>query len=205
MALEGRLVILREEHREDQRLFADLRNDLETQGWNVALPPTYTEGMFTRQFEALEFSNQRDSARFSVVHKESGDLAGYISYSHVNPRMSTTIGISIAKPFWGTGVALDAQDVLLGFLFLELGLRVVHLWSHGGNARALGLAEKSGFRVTGRLREGMYKNGRLIDTIVMSLLREDYFAGHPRLEDTLPDPFARAPAAEDREQETDDG
>ena len=187
MALEGKLVILREERSEDQRLFADLRNDLETQGWNVALPPTYTEGMYVKRLEAMEFSYERDSARLSVVLKETGELAGYITYSDLEERLAATIGIAIAKPFWGTGVASDAQEVLLRFLFVELGLRVVHLWSHSGNARALGMAEKAGFEITGRVREGMYKNGKLLDTIVMSLLRETYFACHTDFEDLLPD------------------
>jgi len=186
MALEGNLVILREERAEDQSLFVDLRNDLETQGWNVALPPTYTVGMYVKRLDAMEFSYDREDARFSVEHKESGELAGYIGYTHVDPRISTTIGIAIAKPFWGTGVAFDAQEVLLRFLFIELGLRAVHLWSHSGNDRALALAAKSGFQITGRVREGMYKNGRLLDTIVMSVLREAYFERHPELEDLLP-------------------
>jgi len=188
MALEGKLVILREERHEDQPLFVDLRNDLDTQGWNVALPPTYTVGMYVKRLEEMEFSYDRDSARLSVVEKETGELAGYIGYTGLEPRISTTIGIAIAKPFWGKGLAFDSQEVLLRFLFLELGLRVVHLWSHSGNPRALGLAEKSGFVITGRVREGMYKNGRLLDTIVMSLLREDYFEQHAEFEDLLPDP-----------------
>ena len=187
MALEGKLVLLREERHEDQKLFVDLRNDLETQGWNVALPPTYTEGMYVKRLDGMEFSYERESARLSVEVKETGELAGYISYSDVDARIGATIGIAIAKPFWGTGVALDAQEILLRFLFLELGLRVVHLWSHSGNVRALALAGKSGFEVTGRVREGMYKNGKLLDTIVMSLIREEYFARHDEFEDLLPD------------------
>jgi len=142
--------------------------------------------MYVRQLEAMEFSNERSDARFSVVQKESEKLAGYVSYNRVMPRLRTTIGISIAKPFWGSGVAYDAQEVLLRFLFLDLGLRAVHLWSHSGNARALGLAAKSGFGITGRLREAMYKNGQLLDTIVMSLLREAWFASHDEFEDSLP-------------------
>jgi len=189
MALEGRLVLLREERREDQAVFARLRNDLETQGWNVALPPSYTEAMHIKRFEAMEFSYDRDSARFSVERKETGELAGFITYSDLEPRLGATIGIAIAKPFWGTGVAFDAQEVLLRFLFLELGLRVVHLWSHSGNPRAIALAEKAGFSVSGRIREGMYKNGELLDTVVMSLLREAYFVQHTEFEDRLPDPF----------------
>lgn len=189
MALEGKLVILREERKEDQQLFVDLRNDLETQGWNVALPPTYTVGMYVKRLEAMEFSYERDSGRFSVVHKETGELAGYITYSNVEERLAATIGIAIAKPFWGIGVAFDAQEVLLRFLFVELGLRVVHLWSHSGNVHALGLAERAGFEITGRVREGMYKNGQLLDTVVMSLLREEYFALHGEVDDLLPDPI----------------
>jgi RimJ/RimL family protein N-acetyltransferase len=188
MALEGRLVTLREERREDQRLFAALRNDPETQGWNVALPPTYTPEMHVKRFEAMEFSYEHDSARFSIVERASEKVAGFVSYSNVNPRLSATIGIMIAKPFWGRGVALDAQEVLLQFLFHELGLRVVHLWTHSGNPRAIALAEKSGFCTTGRLREAMYKNGLLIDTVVMSLLREAYYGRHKDLSDLLPDP-----------------
>jgi len=188
MALEGNLVVLRQERKEDQALFVELRNDLQTQGWNVALPPSYTEEMYLKRFDAMEFSYERETARFSVEEKSTGTLAGYITYSNLDPRIGATIGIAIAKPFWGTGVAYDAQEVLLRFLFLELGLRVVHLWSHSGNPRALALAEKSGFSITGRIREGMYKNGKLLDTVVMSLLREAYFALHPEFEDLLPDP-----------------
>lgn len=186
MALEGRLVLLREERHEDQPLFVDLRNDLATQGWNVALPPTYTVGMYVKRLEAMEFSYDRDCARLSIVEKASGDLAGYITYSDLDPRLSATIGIALAKPFWGRGMAYDAQEVLLRFLFLDLGVRVIHLWTHSGNDRAVGLAEKSGFSVTGRVREGMYKNGRLLDTLILSLIREEYFARHEELEDHLP-------------------
>ena len=92
----------------------------------------------------------------------------------------------IAKSFWGTGAALDAQEVLLKFLFVELGLRSVRLWTHSGNPRAIGLAEKSGFRIAARTREAVFKNGELLDNVVMDLLREEYFALHPELVDKLP-------------------
>jgi len=186
--LEGLLVTLREERRDDQKLFAQLRNDLETQAWSKALPPTYTEEMHVKRFDAMEFSYNRTSARLPIVYNETGELAGYISYTDLEPRLSASIGLVVAKPFWGTRVALDAQEVLLRFLFSELGLRVVHLWTHSGNPRAVGLAEKSGFRVTARLREAAYKNGQLLDTLAMSLARDEYYARHPELADALPDP-----------------
>jgi RimJ/RimL family protein N-acetyltransferase len=188
MPLEGRLVILREQRAEDQRFLVDLRNDMETQAWSKALPPDYTEEMYQKRFQAREFSYDRDEGRFTIVHKESGELAGYIGYSDLEPRFSATIGIVIAKPFWGTGVAFDAQEVLLRFLFLELGVRVARLWTHSGNAHAVRLAERSGFRISGRVREAVFKGGKLYDNLIVDLLREEYFALHPDLTDNLPPP-----------------
>jgi hypothetical protein len=36
------------------------------------------------------------------------------------------------------------------------------------------------------LRESVFKNGRLLDAVIMSLLREDYYARHPEKADRLP-------------------
>jgi RimJ/RimL family protein N-acetyltransferase len=186
MSLEGELVILREERREDLPLFVELRNDMETQAWSKSLPPDYTEEMYVKRFEGREFSYDPDQGRFVIVHKETGEMAGLIIYSDLERRLSAAIGIIVTKAFWGTGVALDATEVLLHFLFQELGLRVVRLWTHSGNPRAVQLAEKSGFQISARVRDAIYKNGELYDNLIMDLLREEYFARHPELTDNLP-------------------
>jgi hypothetical protein len=37
-----------------------------------------------------------------------------------------------------------------------------------------------------RQRESIFKEGKLYDNLMMDLLREEYFARHPELEDHLP-------------------
>lgn len=186
MPLDGELVILREERREDLKALVDLRNDMETQAWSKSLPPDYTEPMYVKRFEAREFSYDPDEGRFAIVVKESGEWAGHISYSNLERRFAANIGVAIPQEFWGTGVAFDAQEVLLRFLFLELGLRVVRLWTHSGNPRAVQLAQKSGFQVSARMRQAIFKHGELYDNLIVDLLREEYFALHPELTDNLP-------------------
>ncbi len=186
MPLEGKLVILREECADDLGFLQGLRNDLDTQAWSKTLPPDYTEPMFRKRFEAREFSFNRDDGRFIIVHKDTGELAGTINYTSLEPRFAATIGIMVARKFWNTGVALDAQEALLRFLFLELGVRVIRVWTHSGNPRAAKLAEKSGFRVSQRRRQAIFKNGELFDNLMIDLLREEYFARHPETEDNLP-------------------
>jgi RimJ/RimL family protein N-acetyltransferase len=185
MPLEGDLVILREERREDLDFFRELRNDLDTQAWSKTLPPDFTEPMYTKRFEAREFSYDPKEGRFTIVRKDTGERAGYVSYTGLERRFAATMGIIIDKACWGTGIALDAQEVLLKFLFVELGLRVVRLWTHSGNPHAVRLAERSGFQVSGRMRESIFKGGECYDTLIMDLLREEYFARYPELSDHL--------------------
>lgn len=186
MPLEGNRVILREEQRDDLGFLQALRNDLDTQAWSKTLPPDYTDVMLAKRFEAREFSYDPELGRFIIVHKETGERVGSISYTDLERRFAATVGVTVTKKHWGSGLALDAQEVLLRFLFVELGLRVVRLWTHSGNPRAIELAKKSGFQVSGRVRESVYKGGRLLDSIIADLLREEYFARHPELEDGLP-------------------
>ena len=186
MPLEGKNVLLREEKPEDMPLLTALRNDLETQAWSKTLPPDYTENMHMKRFQDREYSYDPQEGRFIIVALPSGEFAGSISYTGLEPRWSATIGLMVEKKFWGTGVAFDAQETLLKFLFGELGLRVIRLFTHSGNPRAVGLAQKSGFKVTARQRQAIFKSGEIFDNIVMDLLREEYFSNHPQLVDHLP-------------------
>jgi RimJ/RimL family protein N-acetyltransferase len=186
MALEGELVILREERSEDMQPLVDLRNDLETQAWSKTLPPDYTVSMYLKRFEGREFSFDRKDGRFIIESKNKHEFAGTISYTGLQPRWSTFLGIMLAKKFWGGGFAFDAQEVMLKFLFEDLGLQVVRLFTHSGNRRAVGLAEKSGFKISMRQREAIFKSGQVYDNLMMDLLREEYYEGHPTLTDHLP-------------------
>lgn len=185
MPLEGNLVRLREERPEDLPLLVELRNDLQTQAWSKTLPPDYTLQMYCKRFEGREFSYDPREGRFIIEDKQTGEFIGTVSYTGLEKRFSTSIGIMVARKFWGGGLAFDAQETLLRFLFVELGLRVVRLWTHSGNPRAVGLAEKSGFKVSGAMRQSIFKNGELYDNLLVDLLREEYFTLHPELVDTL--------------------
>jgi len=185
MPLEGKLVILREQHRDDTPFLMSLQNDMQTQAWSKSLPPDYTDVMYFKRYESREFSYDPAEARFVILHKETGEPVGQIIYSSLERRWSVTLGIITAARFWGSGLALDAQEVMLKFLFCELGVRVVRLFTHSGIPRAVRLAEKSGFRVSGRLRQAIFKYGRLHDNLILDLLREEYFALHPDLSDPL--------------------
>ncbi len=186
MALIGERIILREQRRSDIAFLTSLRNDPDTQGWNQALPTDFTEDMLLKRYEKREFSFDPRQALFVIAEKESEALIGSISYTGLQPRWEATVGIQLSKDFWGSGYAFEAQELLLRYLFLDMGLRVVRLWTMSINPRAIKLAERSGFKPGVRLREAAYKWGHRSDNLMMDLLREEYFARHPELTDDLP-------------------
>ena len=186
MPLNGTKVRLREVRESDLPLLLALRNDLDTQGWSQTLPTDYTIVTYKKQYEEDTFSTDRRRARFVIETLDTNEVVGNISYYSLRPRYSVTIGIAIAKKFWSAGMAYDAQETLLHFLFEELGVRIVRLWTTGSNVQAIRLGERSGFKVAARRREAIIRRGKLADNVIMDLLREEYYALHPELEDHLP-------------------
>lgn len=185
MALEGELVLLREIRETDLPMFVRLRNDLATQAWSRTLPPDYTTEMIRRRYWDREFSYRRDHGIFVIETKDGGDAAGMVSYSDVVDRFEATWGLAVEQRFWGSGVAIDAGDTLLRFLFQELGVRVVRLHTQTENARAVAAFRKLGFREAVRVPDGIFKAGRFADNVEMDLLREEWFALHPARVDGL--------------------
>jgi RimJ/RimL family protein N-acetyltransferase len=186
----GKSVRLRELTRADYPLLVFLRNDLDTQGWSRTLPPDFTLGMYKKRFDERPFDYRRDWAIFMIEPDAGGAAIGYITYVDTTDRFDTIIGISTARPHWGSGGAHEASELLLRFLFEELGMRVVRLWTQSGNSRAV--AEKLGFREAIRVREAIWKAGSYHDNLGMDLLRGEWFALHPELTDRLLDPFVAA-------------
>jgi len=183
--LTGELVSLRELRSEDYPLLASLRNDLDTQGWGRTLPPDYTIGMYEQRFDSRPYEYRRTWAIFVIELRSTGEAVGFCNYTDLEDRHSATIGISVSKEHWGRGVATEANELLLRFLFHELGLQVVRLWTQNRHPRTILSAEKHGFSVAARFRQSSFLGGEVCDTVVMDLLREEWYAAHPELKDSL--------------------
>jgi RimJ/RimL family protein N-acetyltransferase len=191
--IEGRLCNLRELRESDLQLLADLRNDLVTQAWSRTLPPDYTVEMMRRRYWDREFSYQPDWAIFIIEDRDRATPAGFVTYQVVADRSAATIGVVVGEAWFGTGIAIEAVDLVLWLLFHQMGFAAVRLWTHSGNPRAVGSAEKLGFSVAVRLREAVFKDGRHYDNLVMDQLREEWYERHPDPPDLIEGGVGLAP------------
>lgn len=111
---------------------------------------------------------------------ESWNLIGNCSFLEIDWRnRSSEFGIMIGeKNYWNQGYGTEAVRLLLKLGFESLNLNRIYLRVFETNPRAIRAYEKAGFIHEGRQRQGEFQNGRYIDVLVMSILREEWLAHH---------------------------
>ncbi|WP_429844215.1 GNAT family N-acetyltransferase [Brevibacillus sp. FIR094] len=181
---KGNLVELRPVIAEDMERLFHWRNDEEAAKWAAGSGlVTYSyvsldslKAMYAENVRASRPDDKLKGFVFSVYTLD-GEHIGNCDYRDVNPITRTaTIGIAImAKEYWSKGFGTDTLRLLLDFLFSKLNLNRVQLDTWSGNTRAIRAYEKSGFVIEGRLRQNEYVDGQYYDTIMMGLLREEFY------------------------------
>ena len=88
------------------------------------------------------------------------------------------LGYEIDPAYWGQGYATEAARKMLAFGFGEL--RLHRIWAtclleNVASARVLG---KLGLQQEGRLREHRWMKGRWWDSLVFSILEQEWYTYH---------------------------
>ena len=96
-----------------------------------------------------------------------------------SPHRDAFVGIGIGETdYWGKGYGTDALEVLLRSAFMELNLHRVSLSVFAYNPRGIRSYEKCGFRVEGRQRNRLNREGERYDMIFMGILRSEWMTRH---------------------------
>jgi len=103
-------------------------------------------------------------------------LIGFVDQGMAQPQHGETwVAIGIGEPeYWGKGYGTDAMRVALRYGFTELNLYRVSLGVFSYNERALRSYAKAGFKVEGRLRRALHRDGQWWDEINMGVLRSEW-------------------------------
>lgn len=114
---------------------------------------------------------------FSVHTLEEDKYIGFFSMWVDLIHSDAFIGIGIGnRDFWGKGYGTEMMKLALQYAFLELNLYRVSLGLHAYNPRALRSYEKAGFRLEGRTRKDVLREGRRTDGLWMGILRDEWEA-----------------------------
>jgi len=125
----------------------------------------------------IEKGPQPERYPFRIRTLTDDRLIGFIGLGVDLIHSDAWVGIGIGeRDAWNKGYGTDAMKVCLRYAFLELGLKRVSLGVFAYNPRAQRSYEKVGFKLEGRTRQDMLREGKRTDTLWMGILREEWFA-----------------------------
>ena len=114
---------------------------------------------------------------FSIRTLAEDKLIGFFGMRLDLVNNEAWVGIGIGeREFWGKGYGTDMMKLCLQYAFTELNVHRVSLGLMAYNLRALRSYEKAGFRLEGRTRGDVQREGKHHDSLWMSILREEWLA-----------------------------
>jgi RimJ/RimL family protein N-acetyltransferase len=140
------------------------------------------------------------SLAMAIHVRDTGRLIGSCAFSQLDPDNGSVLyHITIGeKDAWGHGYGTEATSLMLAHAFTSIGLHRVALSVFSFNERAIRSYQKVGFRVEGRSREAIFRDGGYWDEIQMSVLADEWRRSPARvpdgLEPTTERPGRREPA-----------
>jgi ribosomal-protein-alanine N-acetyltransferase len=133
-----------------------------------------------RQWES-QVVHDRSCSYFGIeaLPESRHEIVGYCGLSEVQfsldrPCRTAEWSLLIGPEYQGKGYATEALTALLNYGFNDLDLEVIWGEIIEGNEPCLRLAEKLGFVKEGVLRCRYYKNGERKNSVVVSLLKEEW-------------------------------
>lgn len=172
----GDRIRLRAPEREDLPLFVAWLNDPQVRaGLMIDLPLSQVveEGWFENM---LKQPAEEHPLVIELRQEESWIPIGNCGFHEISWRFhSAQVGIFIGeKSYWDKGIGTEVMLLLLRHGFETLNLNRIGLMVFENNLRAIRSYEKAGFTQEGRFRQGHYQEGKYLDIINMSILREEW-------------------------------
>jgi RimJ/RimL family protein N-acetyltransferase len=172
----GNQIRLRAPDRSDLPRFVAWLNDPDVRaGLMIVLPLSMAE-----EEEWFENMLKRPQAEhpltIEILQGEEWLPVGNCGFNNIDWRSRVAeVGIFIGdKRFWNQGYGTEAMRLVLKTGFETHNLNRIYLQVYENNLRAIRAYEKAGFVHEGRKRQAMFKEGRYLDILLMSVLRSEW-------------------------------
>ena len=120
-----------------------------------------------------------DSAEFSIVELNTGQLVGFGGLFDITRAMTATMFVGIGdRDQRKKGFGTEASRLICEYGFFFRSLHSIKVEVHEYNAETRRLYERLGFKIVGRLRGANLLNNRRYDEVIMDLLHSDLELKH---------------------------
>ena len=127
--------------------------------------------------------------RFYIASLDGAPIGYFRTSQWDETNRRAYIGFDLHRDYRGKGLAQDAYAVFLRHMFDEIGMNKVTVEVLEHNHRAQRLYERIGFVFEGRKRQEVWRDGRYLDSMILSILKSEYLSRR----DGAPPPRKSAP------------
>lgn len=136
-------------------------------------PTIVTETMQERWFQSI--STNRNNTVFVIFHKSPEKVIGVWKLQNLDDvNRCTEMGMDIFTGFRSKGFGLKSFHMIFKYLFESLNVHTVYAKVGEYNSISLAAAQKAGFRITGRVRESLFRQGKYWDNIMLDITLDEY-------------------------------
>ncbi|MCR4336252.1 MAG: GNAT family N-acetyltransferase [Candidatus Omnitrophica bacterium] len=167
-------LIMRTVEEGDLEKMRKLRNDPST--WTMLEHVNFIDAEAQRQWFQKIRSASTDR-RYYILCDDQNDFIGIVRSDQIDQaNRSIRIGVDIVPELRGKGFGSRAFQLLKKFCFDYLNMHRVWLAVLETNKVALALYKKQGFKKEGIYRSAVFRDGKYLDYIIMSILEDEYRA-----------------------------
>lgn len=172
--IAGRAVILREFREDDAAKVADIIGDDRVTYWLSfdSRSGQAAEKMIEATLDRAT-SQPRTEYYLAIAQADDDSLVGLIRLALTGVR-AAKLGYSIRAEDWNKGYGSEAVSLMLNFAFSSLDVHRVTAAVGPDNIRSVSLVEKFAFKYEGRLRDHVFTNGSWRDSLLYSILQEEW-------------------------------
>jgi RimJ/RimL family protein N-acetyltransferase len=143
---------------------------------------TGTQKSFTREqiYRYIEGKSQDPGSLLLLIAlRETDEVIGDIALQSIDSyNRNANIRIAVMQQYQGKGYGSEAMKLMLDYGFGIVNLHRIELNVFSYNERAIHVYEKLGFKKEGVQREALYYDHAYHDSIIMSILEDEFRAIH---------------------------
>lgn len=172
--LEGSSVILREFRTGDVDALAAIVGDDRVTKWLSfdSRDRSQTAKMLNAAIDRAT-QDPRDEYYLAVTRPPGDDVLGLCRLG-LGGVQAAKLGFAIHADHWGRGLASDAAATMIEFGFETLSLHRISAAIGPTNEASVTIAKKLGMTYEGRLRDHVFTNGAWRDSLLFSILTDDW-------------------------------
>lgn len=170
MRIEFGECVIRDWTNEDAPSIVQYANNRKIAMWlRDRFPFPYTTADATRFLAAVSRQNPRTVFAVATQDEAIGGIG--LEFRDDVHRFTAELGYWLGESFWGRGIMTEAIRLFTFWAFENFEVHRIYAAVFDGNVASARVLEKAGFEREGRLRAGVFKNGRVLDQLLYAKIK----------------------------------